>query len=162
MLVNFAQPGVIGLPRGMHRVEGEVQEEGLAAMPIDIRRGLAAQGIGQIFLLLRPRVAAEDVARLEVVVPPAEKAEELCEATALGMHFRQIAKMPLADQPRRVADGPQTIGDGRFADRQTLTAARIKFVSEPLLITAGHQAGPRRRTVRSRRVAAREPHARSG
>ena len=67
--------------------------------------------------------------------------------------------MPLTDEARFIASAPQAIGDGLFADRHSVLTIRIELMPETLLISTGEQARPRRRTIRSRHVAIRKPHA---
>ena len=54
------QPAVGGVHRRVHGVEGQVEEERLGLVPLDERDRLAAEGVGQVFLLLDDLRAAID------------------------------------------------------------------------------------------------------
>ena len=84
------------------------------------------------------------------------------------MKLRRIALVRLSDPARGVARGPEAVTDRRLRDREAdrrrsqCRRPRIEFVTEPLLIPACQQAGPRGAAVGTADIAAGESHAIGG
>ena len=69
----------------------------------------------------------------------------------IGMKLLACAEMPLAEDSSPVASRPQPIRKSRFAQRQPELApgAEVEFMSEPLWVAPGQQAGARRAAIRT-------------
>src|SRR5688572_13470486 len=67
--------------------------------------------------------------------------------------FVCMSQVPLADDAGVIAGGAKAIGYRRLTKRQPDFGcgigwwAGVEFMAEPLLVSSGHQPGPRRRTV---------------
>ncbi len=159
----------------------------MLAMAIDIGDGFAAEGIGQVFLLVNLVMTAQDrlcigvgIAlgfcfrfllriRDKIGMRAAREAKEFVKAALDRIETIGRAQMPLADKARGIAGRLQGIGDGCLGQRQADVvasslgwSARIEFVAETLLIAPGQQSGPGRAAIRARHVTARESRARFG
>ncbi len=158
----------------MHGIKGEIEKKRLGTVAIDtvaIDEGerLAAEGIGQVFGLGDALGAAEDFGPTasvrDVGMRAAEEAEEFVKAALGRPEALPRAEVPFADDARRIAGPFEPFGQRRFVAGQAegfgLEADRtgIELVSEPLLIPARHEAGPRRAADGAGDIAARKADA---
>src|SRR5262245_26343219 len=89
-----------------------------------------------------------------------EGAVELIEAALGRAKLLVEAEVPLADDAGRVAEPFEDIRDGAFRERQAeLGPLAVELMPVARLISARHQAGPRRTAVRPGDIALREADA---
>jgi len=116
------QPRIVGLHLRVHGVEGQVEEERLALVPLDETDGFAAEGVGEVLLfigLLRP---AEDAFVSEIVVPATEEAKKLVEAALLRVLLRLRTEMPICRRGPSRSRRPSA--DWQSSFRSTANPAR--------------------------------------
>jgi hypothetical protein len=164
----------------MHRIEGEVEEEGLRRVlgwwffvlgsltALNETHRLIRELVGEILRRLNRLAVANDriVVRLarQIGPRPAEEAEVIIEPALMRSQTFFEADVPFADHARGIACGLQLLRQRRNLARQAevvrgiLFRPRVRFKAEAMLIHPAHQPRPRRRAHAMRRVAIREAH----
>ena len=98
-------------------------------------RRLAPKSISRVVHLFHRFGPTEDAARVEVTMSTAEEAEELSETPARRGLLGLRTQVPLADHPRGVAGGGQSLRQQRLRQRQAVIAVRIVFMAKTVLLT---------------------------
>src|SRR5262245_47512619 len=129
-------------------------------MALDELGSLAGEGCGEKAFFFGRLAAAHDPrddrprALRQIRIGAAQEAEELIEAAGERVVLLVLAQMPFADEARLVAGLLEPFGERDFGERQIGAFDRgVVFVSEPLLVAAGHQPGPRGAALRCADVA---------
>ena len=160
----------------MYGIEGDVEEEGLCDLRLEIClcatfdecHGLSAERPGQVLVLCVDRLAvahehALGVFFYKVLAGAIVEAEPFVEPAIVRLDACVLALVPLADYPRLVPQRLQSLGHvllaERRADEHVLPLPKrtgVIFESETVLVTPRHQPRPRRSANRSRDVTATE------
>ena len=128
----------------------------------DVGGGLASERVGGVIHLLHRFGAAQEACRVEITVGAGEEAEEFLEAPSRRHLFGQGAEMPFADHAGSVAGFFESVGEGRFRQRQAVLARGVELMAETRLVAAGQEGGAGRRAVGAGDVAVGEPDAGGG
>ena len=173
------------LHRGVHRVEREVEEEGVVPVPVDEVGPLAGELRGLVLLQL-VLLAALEHRNDAVRVPPGDRldiqrvsagparidvvhsgghAVEVVEAAVERVEEPPHAELPLADRRVRVAGGLERVGDRAVVDAERAPGSAdrrhglgVQFLAPALLVAADHQAVARRVAHGRGHVAGHEAH----
>ncbi len=167
---------------GVHRVEGEVGQEGLVPVLLDEAHGLGGEAVGEVLPrgpVLQPRIAVGREVLVSAVGPPACPAAGVdVEAVVLGPGPLG-AQVPLPGEEGRVAGLPQGLGQGQLLRGQAVLVGRrqVRGVAPPPVglggaevvggrgargIPAGHDAAPGGAAHRAGRVGVGEAQAALG
>jgi len=151
----------------------DVEEERFVLAAVEKRDSLAREGVGQVFLLVRDRLAVADeriVVGLARQVGPraAEETVVVIEAAFVRAQAFLESDVPFANHAGGVAERLEFLGERRFGAWQAKVLRREPFragvvlEAVAMLVAPAHQTRARRRADGVRRVAVGEPHAADG